>query len=109
MQNWRLFLIVFLLLLFGFGLLARLSILQIVDHGFYKALAKGQQSLPTVTIGDRGDIFFTDKQGNLYTVATTKKQAFAFVFRGNVQFRCKEFTPYYNPERGIVACLNDHC
>lgn len=79
MQNWRLFLIVFLLLLFGFGLLARLSILQIVDHGFYKALAKGQQSLPTVTIGDRGDIFFTDKQGNLYTVATTKKQAFAFV------------------------------
>ena len=38
-----------------------------------------------------------------------EKQAFAFVYRGNVQFRCKEFTPYYNPKRGIAACLVGHC
>jgi len=32
-----------------------------------------------------------------------EKQAIAFVFGGNVQFRCKEFTPYYNPERGMTC------
>lgn len=79
MRNWRLLLIVFCLLVLGGALLVRLSMLQVVDHGFYKALAKGQQSLPAVSSGDRGDIFFTDKQGTRYTVATTKKQAFAFI------------------------------
>ena len=49
MRNWRLLLIVFLLLALGGGLIARLGILQIANHGFYKALAKGQQSLPAVS------------------------------------------------------------
>ena len=79
MRNWRLLFIVVLLLLFGGGLIARLGVLQIIDHGFYKALAKGQQSLPTVSIGNRGDIFFVDKDGELYTAATTKKQPFVFI------------------------------
>ena len=79
MRNWRLFLIVFCLLALRGGLIARLGILQIADHGFYKALAQGQQSLPTVAVGNRGDIFFVDKQGALYTVATTKKQPLVFV------------------------------
>ena len=63
----------------GSGLVARLTILQIIDHGFYKALAKGQQSLPAISTGERGDIFFTDKQGTLYTVATTKRLPFVFL------------------------------
>ena len=79
MRNWRFFLIVFFFLALGSGLIARLVILQIVDHGFYKALAKGQQSLPAISTGERGDIFFTDKQGTQYTVATTKKLPFVFL------------------------------
>ncbi len=79
MRNWRFFLIVFFFLALGSGLIARLTILQIIDHGFYKALAKGQQSLPSISTGERGDIFFTDKQGTQYTVATTKKLPFVFL------------------------------
>ena len=79
MQNWRLLLIVFFFLALGSGLVARLGILQIVDHGFYKALAKGQQSLSAISTGERGDIFFTDKQGTLYAVATTRKLPFVFL------------------------------
>ncbi|MCH7828453.1 penicillin-binding protein 2 [Patescibacteria group bacterium] len=79
MRNWRLLLIVFFFLALGFGLTTRLAILQIADHGFYRALAQGQQSLPRIAVGNRGDIFFVDKKGTLYTVATTKKQPFVFV------------------------------
>ena len=90
MRNWRLLLIVFFFLALGASLIARLGILQIADHGFYKALSKGQQSLPAVSVGERGDIFFTDKQGNLYTVATTKK--LPFVFLTPVEVKEKEET-----------------
>lgn len=79
MRNWRLFFIIFCFLALGSGLVARLTILQIIDHGFYKALAKGQQSLPAISTGERGDIFFTDKQGTLYMVATTKRLPFVFL------------------------------
>jgi len=85
MQNWRLFLILFLLLAFGAGVLARLGTLQIADHGFYKALAQGQQSLPQVTAGERGDIFFQDKQGNRHTAGATRKMPFVFVTPFEVQ------------------------
>jgi len=79
MRNWRLLFIIFCFLALGSGLVARLTILQIIDHGFYKALAKGQQSLPAISTGERGDIFFTDKQGTLYMVATTKRLPFVFL------------------------------
>ena len=92
MRNWRLLFVVVFLLVFGGGLVARLGILQIVDHGFYKALARGQQSLPAVTTGDRGDIFFTDKKGALHTVATTKKQPFVFVTPVEVEDQPKTAT-----------------
>ncbi|MDP4007327.1 MAG: penicillin-binding protein 2 [bacterium] len=79
MQNWRIFCVVILFLAFGGGVFSRLVILQVVDHGFYKALAKGQQTLPQVAVGERGDIFFTDKKGDSYRVATTQRQPFIFV------------------------------
>ena len=79
MKNWRFILIGLFFLALGSGLIARLGILQIANHGFYKALAKGQQSLPGIATGERGDIFFTDKQGTQYTVATTKKLPFVFL------------------------------
>ncbi|OHA71118.1 MAG: hypothetical protein A3D64_03155 [Candidatus Wildermuthbacteria bacterium RIFCSPHIGHO2_02_FULL_49_9] len=78
MRTWRLLLIIFFLSAFGGGLLFRLAVLQIAQHGFYRALAQGQQSLPQITTGERGDIFFTDKEGERYTAAATKKTPFAF-------------------------------
>ncbi|MDP2735350.1 MAG: penicillin-binding protein 2 [bacterium] len=85
MRNWRILFIVILLLASGGGLIARLAFLQIYSHGFYKALAKGQQSLPSVAVGERGDIFFTDKQGSLYTAATVRKVPFVFVVPREVE------------------------
>ena len=85
MRNWRILLIILLLLGAGFGLVARLSFLQITSHGFYRALAQGQQTLPSLANGVRGDIFFTDKQGNTYTVASTKNVPFVFATPSEVE------------------------
>ncbi|MDA1337590.1 MAG: penicillin-binding protein 2 [bacterium] len=79
MRNWRFLLIGFFFVALASGLVVRLSILQVVNHGFYKALAKGQQSLPGIATGDRGDIFFTDKQGTPHAVATSEKLPFVFL------------------------------
>lgn len=68
----------------GFALLAivmigRLAYLQILNQGFYKALAQGQQNLSSLAKGERGQIFARDKDGALYTLASTRKIPFVFV------------------------------
>tara|TARA_Y100000310_G_scaffold345070_1_gene461591 strand:+ start:8862 stop:10538 length:1677 start_codon:yes stop_codon:yes gene_type:complete len=79
MKAWRIPLIIFFLFVFGGGLVARLAYLQIFNHGFYRALAQGQQTLPNVATGERGDIFFTDKDDAVYTLATNQELPFVFV------------------------------
>ncbi len=79
MQNWRLNLVFLLLFLLGAATVGRLVFLQIIDHGFYKAMAQGQQNLSSFVKGDRGDIFVQDKDGNLYTIATNYSIPFVFL------------------------------
>ncbi len=72
------------------ALISRLVVIQILDHGFYKALAQGQQSVDSVGKGLRGNIYLQDKKGNLYTLATNREKPFAFV--SPVQVQDKETT-----------------
>jgi len=60
MKNWRLNLVLVVILLFGAAIIGRLIYLQIVQGGFYGALAKGQQGLFRPLQGERGKIFFED-------------------------------------------------
>lgn len=66
----RVLILLVCLILLGATLLGRLSYVQIFRHGFYKALAQGQQAFPYVAKGERGNIFSQDKQGGLHTLAT---------------------------------------
>lgn len=70
MRSWRIIVLLACLVLLGTALLGRLSYIQILRHGFYKALALGQQAFPYVTKGERGNIFVQNKQGDLHTLAT---------------------------------------
>lgn len=79
MKNWRIHIVLFVIVLFGAAIIGRLVILQIVDHGFYGALAHGQQNFPNVVMGERGSIFAKDKNGELITLATNKVTAFVFI------------------------------
>jgi len=75
MRNWRINLILILILLFPATIISRLVFLQILHHDFYKALAQGQQKIPSLTQGDRGDIFFKDGQ----ILATNVKEKFVYI------------------------------
>lgn len=78
MKHWRIHIVLLLIVLFGAAIIGRLVVLQVVNHGFYRALAQGQQNFPYVIKGDRGSIFAKDKQGNLITLATNQTRLFVF-------------------------------
>lgn len=79
MKQWKTIAVLCLLSAFGIGIAARLAYLQIFNYGFYKALAQGQHNFTAVDTGERGTIYATDKDGNLYPLATNRRVAFAFV------------------------------
>ncbi|MBU1015239.1 penicillin-binding protein 2 [Patescibacteria group bacterium] len=83
--GWRFHLVLILFFAAGFLLISRLVFLQIIDNGFYRALARGQQSTNTVQVGERGDIFAQDKEGNRYLLATNQKVPYVFVTPIEVQ------------------------
>jgi len=58
MKQWRVYTVVLFIILFGTALGSRLFYLQIVQHDFYRALAKGQQNVFQISQGERGEIFF---------------------------------------------------
>ncbi|MBI2577347.1 MAG: hypothetical protein HYV77_00705, partial [Candidatus Wildermuthbacteria bacterium] len=63
----------------GATILGRLFFLQVVNHGFYLALAQGQRQMSSISTGERGSIFAQDKQGNTYLLATNQKVPFLFI------------------------------
>jgi len=78
-KDWRVYVVFLFLLIFGAAVVGRLVFLQVINYGFYKALAQGQQNFSTFERGDRGEIFAQDKNGTLYTLATNQELSFVFV------------------------------
>lgn len=62
-----LFLVAALLIVF------RLFRVQVVDHGFYEALASGQHDIFRELLPERGEIFVRDRDGTLFPVATNRE------------------------------------
>ena len=69
-MQWRIRLLMAGVALLAIVIIGRLAYLQIINQGFYKALAQGQQNLSSLAKGERGQIFAKDKQGTLYTLAS---------------------------------------
>ncbi|MDP4009261.1 MAG: penicillin-binding protein 2, partial [bacterium] len=69
----------------GGVIVSQLASLQIIHHGFYRALAQGQQQKNSFQMGERGNIYAQDKQGRLVTLATTHDVAFLFASPPDVQ------------------------
>jgi len=79
MNNWRLTFVFLILLLLGTAIIGRLVFLQVVNHGFYKALAQGQQNVSSLVKGERGQIFTQDREGELHLMATNYRFPFVFL------------------------------
>ena len=84
-KSWRTLILLAFLLLLGTALIGRLSYIQVFRHGFYKALAQGQQALPYVVKGERGNIFAQNKQGDLHTLATHETISLVFATPSEVE------------------------
>ena len=78
MNKWRINLILILIFALGFGVIGRLFYLQVLQHDFYKVLAKGQQKFFTQIEGPRGEILCQDKKGNLYPLAINENWQFVY-------------------------------
>ena len=78
-MQWRIRLLMAGVVLLAIVIIGRLAYLQIVNQGFYKALAQGQQNLSSLAKGERGQIFTKDRDGTLYTLASSRKIPFIFV------------------------------
>lgn len=85
MKNWRINLVLVLVIIFGATIICRLAYIQILKGDFYRALAKGQQGLSYSIKPDRGEIFATDKDGGLYILATNKDSRFVFLSSGEIR------------------------
>ena len=57
----------------------RLAQLQIVDNDYWKALAQSQHNVFLETKGDRGEIFITDRMGNLYPLAINRSWEYIYL------------------------------
>jgi len=75
MGKWRVNLIFVLIILFGATIIGRLFHFQIVQHDYYKALARGQQKDFRIFSGERGEIFLREGKA----VATNVKEKYVFV------------------------------
>ena len=58
MQNWRINLVFIFLILFAIAIILKLVDLQILNGGFYRAQALGQQKHLTQIEPKRGEFFF---------------------------------------------------
>lgn len=90
MKNSRINIIFLCFLLFASGILTRLFFLQIIKGDFWRALAKGQQTIFKLENPERGSIFFQDKEGNLYLVATNKTEYFCYLLLNEISNKKRE-------------------
>lgn len=90
MKNWRTNFVFLLILLFAAALISRLIFLQVLNREYWGALAKGQQKTFQEIPAQRGEVFLTDKDNNLYPLAVNKN--FSFVYLSPNEIEEKEDT-----------------
>lgn len=73
------------LIVFACLIVVKLFVLQLMDHGFYEALASGQHELFQELFPERGKIFVRDEKDNsLVAVATNRELVFVYADPRNI-------------------------
>ncbi len=79
MKNWRFNFLFVIFSVLALVIIFRLSQLQIFNNDYWRALAQGQHNLFFQTRGERGELFLTDRQGNLYPLAINRRWEYVFI------------------------------
>jgi len=73
-RDWRIDTFRYSMVLFAGLIVFRLTVLQVIDHGFYKILASGQHEIFQELFPRRGDILVRDiKDGTIIPIATNQQ------------------------------------
>jgi len=99
--NWRINLILILLLLFSATIIGRLIYLQILNRDLFRALAQGQQKIPKLVQGERGEIFFSGGQ----ILATNINEKYVFISPREIEKKeetAKLLSQTLNLEEGLL-------
>jgi cell division protein FtsI/penicillin-binding protein 2 len=81
----RLYLVYLLFLGAAAGILSHLFVLQVRDHAAYLLKAESQQRSLREIAPERGDIFFTEKDGSLEAAAVNKDFPYVYVVPDEIQ------------------------
>ncbi len=79
MKHLKFNIVLVLFLLAALVIIFRLGQFQIADNEYWKALAQGQHKVFLQTKGDRGEIFVTDRLGNLYPLAINRSWEHVYI------------------------------
>lgn len=88
MKNWRINLILILLILFSATIIGRLIYVQILNYELFKSRAQGQQKISKLVQGERGEIFFRGGQ----ILATNVNEKYVFISPREIEEKEKEET-----------------
>ena len=66
------------------GLIARLFFVQVIRHGYYLNTATNQHEFYAELQPNRGKIYFQDKDGSLYPIATNKNYVLIYAVPGEI-------------------------
>jgi len=86
------FSLIFIFCIFVFlslGITYRLYILQIKNGDYWRAIAKGQQTFIEESVGERGDFFLEDKDGNRKILAQNIKKNLLYIISNKIEDKDK--------------------
>lgn len=79
MKNWKFNFILSIFFLLVFILIFRLAQFQVINNDYWKALAHAQHKFFLQTESDRGEIFLTDRFGNLHPLAINRSWEYVYI------------------------------
>lgn len=79
MRKWKVIFLLVLFLFFFIAIILRLAHIQIINKDYWMALAQGQHKRFLQTSGNRGEIFATDRLGNLYPLAINRSWDYVYI------------------------------
>ncbi len=82
--HWRIHALVFFVLMLAFGILTRLYVLQVRDHGKYVAMADNQHNLAESIDPERGEIYLEDSP-NFYPLAVNRQSSLVYAVPKDIQ------------------------
>lgn len=104
-KNWRIYVLVFFVIVFGFVIILRLYFLQIINLSSYRNFAENQHKVSQVLTPKRGEIFLSEGSGT-YPLAVNRDLQMAYLVPKEVENKdeiISKLSETLNLEKDFIA------